>query len=93
MLLEAVAHAENAVVCAVTEQARRRLRNSGHPAVRRVSCQYDDGVLVLHGRLGTFFHKQVAQEAVTGLAGVHRVQNEIEVVYSIWTLPDPDFAR
>jgi osmotically-inducible protein OsmY len=45
-----------------------------------VSCECDDGVLVLDGQLGSYYHKQLAQETVAGIGGVNRVVNEIEVV-------------
>lgn len=64
----------------VSEAAKELLRRSAYPTVRNVSCDFDRGVLFLRGRLGTFFQKQVAQEAVAGLRGVAQVVNEIEVV-------------
>lgn len=76
---ETLAHEPH--LCAVTEHARARLRHSPYAPVRRVSCAYDAGVLVLRGQLRTFFHKQLAQEAVTKLDGVRQVRNEIEVVH------------
>ena len=69
-------------LCVVTEQARTRLRQSPYTQVRRVSCAYNAGVLTLQGKLRTFFHKQLAQEAVANLEGVRHVRNEIEVVPS-----------
>jgi len=48
--------------------------------VRRVSCEYDGGMLRLHGCLPTFYHKQLAQEAVADLDGVLQVVNQTEVV-------------
>jgi osmotically-inducible protein OsmY len=63
----------------VTERARERLRQSPHPGVRSVSCEFDRGVLRLRGRLSSFYHKQVAQEAVAHLSGVREVVNEVIV--------------
>ena len=42
--------------------------------------EYDDGMLILHGRLGSYYQKQLAQETVAGVEGVVQVVNEIEVV-------------
>jgi osmotically-inducible protein OsmY len=56
------------------------LSASSHPALRKVFCKYDDGVLVLRGRLNSFFHTQLAQETVRKVAGVERVVNQIEIV-------------
>ena len=63
----------------VMEAAKDRLENSPYRSVRRVSCEYDDGVLVLRGLLSSFYYKQLAQEAVVHLHGVLQVVNEIEV--------------
>jgi osmotically-inducible protein OsmY len=82
MYLNAPAAALEPRLCAVTEQARARLKQCAYASVRRVSCAFDAGVLVLQGQLRTFFHKQLAQEAVADLEGVHQVRNEIEVVPS-----------
>ena len=64
----------------VTKAARCLLQKSPYGIVRRISCEYDGGVLVLKGRLPSYYHKQVAQEAVVDLRGVQQVHNEIEVV-------------
>jgi len=64
----------------VTEAAKDRLQRSPYTTVRNVSREYDEGVLLLRGRLPTFYHKQLAQEAVAGLNGVWQVVNETEVV-------------
>lgn len=63
----------------VTQAARARLRNSPYAIVRSVSCEYEGGMLRLQGRLPTFYHKQMAQEAVAGLHGVLQVVNQTEV--------------
>jgi len=64
----------------VTRAARQRLSKSPYAMVRRVSCEYDGGMLRLHGCLPTFYHKQLAQEAVADLDGVLQVVNQTEVV-------------
>ncbi|QDV27387.1 BON domain protein [Aureliella helgolandensis] len=46
---------------------------------RQVFCQAESGIVVLHGRVGSFFQKQMAQEALRKLAGVEKVINELEV--------------
>lgn len=56
-----------------------RLAACPYPVLRRVLCEFQHGVLTLRGQLPTFFHKQMAQEAVGGLAGVRQVVNQIEV--------------
>jgi osmotically-inducible protein OsmY len=63
----------------IEETARTRLRRKAYLALRHVSCNYQNGVLVLRGRLPSYYLKQVAQEAVGRLAGVDRVENQIRV--------------
>lgn len=60
--------------------ARQRLRDSAYPDLRQVECECDKGVLVLRGRVSSYFHKQLAQEAVHGLRGNGGFVNRIEVV-------------
>ena len=63
----------------VTERAQERLRQSPHHGVRSVSCEFDRGVLRLRGSLSSFYHKQLAQEAVAHMSGVREVVNEVVV--------------
>jgi osmotically-inducible protein OsmY len=64
----------------VKELAHRRL--AGHPylALRSVSCEYRGGVLLLRGCLPSYHLKQLAQEAVAGLEGVERIDNQVQIV-------------
>ena len=64
----------------VAKIARSRLGNSPYMAIRSVSCDFDEGVLLLRGRLRSFHHKQVAQETLQRLPGVRQIVNEIEVI-------------
>ena len=63
----------------VEEAAKVCLRESPYRMLTTVLCECDHGVLFLKGRLSSFYHKQVAQEAVARVKGVSRVVNEIEV--------------
>lgn len=63
----------------IAEAATECLQNSSYQALRRISCECKYGVLLLRGRLSSFFQKQVAQEAVAGVSGVTEVVNEIDV--------------
>ncbi len=64
---------------AVAEAAQRRLQRSPYQSIRNVLCRCDGGNLLLYGTLPTYYHKQVAQEAVAHLDGVAYVVNEIVV--------------
>ena len=63
----------------VAKAAEARLRSSQFPDLKNVSCECDDGMLILHGRLSSYYHKQLAQETVLGVEGVVQVVNRTEV--------------
>jgi osmotically-inducible protein OsmY len=71
---------QNVMSFEIAAVAASRLSASSHPALRKILCNYDEGVLVLRGRLNSFFHMQMAQEIVARIEGVERVVNQIEVV-------------
>lgn len=64
----------------ITALAERRLRHKPYLALKNVSCNFLDGVLVLGGCLPTYYLKQVAQEAVSQLKGIERIENQIQVI-------------
>ncbi len=64
----------------VATRARCRLKERLYSGVRTVSCEYDRGMLFLRGRAVSYYHKQLAQEAVARVEGVAQVINEIDVV-------------
>lgn len=55
------------------------IKTSPHLTGHKVFCQEESGIVVLHGRVPSFFQKQMAQEALKKLEGVERVINELEV--------------
>ena len=61
--------------------AKKRIRRQPNLTFQRIWCEYDVGRLFLRGQVPTFYHKQLAQEAIAGMAGVVQVVNEIEVVW------------
>jgi osmotically-inducible protein OsmY len=64
---------------AIHRDVEERLRQSSYLALRDVFCLGSEGVVILHGRLPSFYLKQVAQEIAFGLDGVREVVNRIEV--------------
>ncbi len=64
----------------VAELAERLLRSSPYLALRNITCDSVDGILVLRGYLPTYYLKQMAQAIVFHIEGVTQVINEIEVV-------------
>ena len=63
-----------------TELAENLLHQSHHLALRRVWCEMEGESLVLHGRLPSYFLKQMAQSTVAQAEGVQHIVNEIEVI-------------
>lgn len=59
--------------------AKDRLNGQPYPALKRVTCEFHDGLLILRGSLPTYYLKQVAQTAVAELDGIQQIENQIEV--------------
>jgi osmotically-inducible protein OsmY len=56
------------------------LGQSPYAEIRNVSCKFSDGILVLSGRVPTYYLKQVAQRlALQHLRGVVSVDNQLTV--------------
>ena len=55
------------------------LEGNPHVARRNLRFETDQGRVTLRGVVGTYFQKQMAQEAVRHVDGVHEIANELEV--------------
>ena len=64
------------------QSAEDRLRRSEYLELRNVSCDVQDGVLTLRGRVPSYHLKQLAQSLLGELAGIFRLNNQLEVVSS-----------
>ncbi len=71
---------ETSPPCTIAAIAEARFRANSRTALRGVSCKAEGGVIVLEGRLSSFYQKQLAQEIVGHIEGVVQVVNQIEVV-------------
>ena len=60
-------------------EARHRLMASPYSALHSVACTFHEGVLVLHGRVASYYLKQLAQASVGHIVGVDEVSNRVEV--------------
>lgn len=49
---------------------------------RNLRFETEQGRVVLRGVVGTYFQKQMAQEALRGVDGVQEISNELEVCWS-----------
>jgi hypothetical protein len=63
----------------VEKTARERLVATGYRPLKAVNCLFRDGVLTLQGQLPSYFHKQMAQEAIRGVGSIEAIINQIEV--------------
>ena len=75
-----VATSSDSYKTCIASAARVKLRASAYPSVHNIQCEYHEGVLVLRGRVASYFHKQLAQETVRGVAGVGEIINVVEVM-------------
>jgi osmotically-inducible protein OsmY len=60
-------------------RAASRLKRSPYPEVRRIVCEFHEGVLTLRGHVSSFYLKQLAQTAILGMDGVGELNNQLEV--------------
>jgi len=66
-----------------SDLAESRLRGNSYLALKSISCDYQEGILVLRGQVPTYYLKQVATAVVAGLPGVQRIVNQIDVVSAV----------
>jgi osmotically-inducible protein OsmY len=64
----------------IAEGAETCLRGNPYLALKNVSCDYHEGVLTLRGCLPSYYLKQMAQTAVSRVAGEAQIVNQIEVI-------------
>ena len=57
------------------------LEANPHTARRNLRFETNEGRVTLRGVVNTYFQKQMAQEAVRHVDGVHEIANEVEVCW------------
>ncbi len=72
--------------------ALQRLRSCRNFELKRLHCTAHSGNLILSGQVSSYYLKQLAQEVLRSLNGVHRIVNHIEVVYVIMDSCESDQA-
>jgi osmotically-inducible protein OsmY len=58
------------------------IRTNPHLMRRKVHFETQGGRVVLRGTVGTYYQKQMAQEALRRLDGVDEIENNLEVAWS-----------
>jgi hypothetical protein len=66
----------------LAERAADALRHSPIPVLRRVTVEQSSNTLILHGRVPSYYYKQLAQEAVLPHLAGQPLQNDLEVIRS-----------
>jgi hypothetical protein len=61
-------------------EAEARLRRSSFPPLWQVTCQVQGHALTLHGRVPSYYLKQVAQTLLVRMEGIKVINNELDVV-------------
>lgn len=64
--------------CAI-ELLRISFDQLGYQQLNNIECELDGDVLVLSGKLKSFYLKQIAQTVAIKIPGVESVENRIEV--------------
>lgn len=66
----------------LVEKVHSALSRNPYLPARKLRVEATDGHVRIEGTVGTFFQKQMAQEAVRRLDGVERVVNQLQVSWS-----------
>ena len=60
-------------------EVQRQLRRSGYMSLRSVRTAVDCGCVRLHGRVPSYYLKQLAQTVALSIEGVEKVENNLIV--------------
>lgn len=61
------------------DRAQRVLLESPYYAIQQLQCSFGDGILIIGGRVPSYYLKQLAQISVQQVTGVRQIRNLIEV--------------
>lgn len=61
------------------QQIAKAIVHNPHLNCRSIKVRTNQGRVVLCGSAESFFEKQMAQEALRGIAGITSIENELEV--------------
>lgn len=65
--------------CALADRIHGLLSQSPHLTPCNLQVCADEGAIRLHGTVGSFFQKQMAQELLRRVDGVERIENMLQV--------------
>jgi hypothetical protein len=64
----------------LTERVERALRATGYGALHTVRVSVDARVIILQGRVSSYYMKQIAQATALAIPGAHQIRNGLDVV-------------
>jgi osmotically-inducible protein OsmY len=67
------------MITEIHHEAQAALRTSPIYDLRKLRVEQVDEMLLICGKVGSFYHKQLAQEAVRLVSGDYQVVNKIDV--------------
>jgi len=71
------------IECAgLAERVDQAIATNPYLAGRKLRFETAGNRVVLQGTVGSFFQKQMAQEALRRVVGVERIENHLEVVWA-----------
>jgi hypothetical protein len=73
---DALAHA---CPTSIEKFAHKELNNTGYRSLNSVRCRFQQGTLTLNGEVPSYYHKQLAQEAIRRIGNVKAIVNKIDV--------------
>ena len=63
----------------IEKAVHKRLNNTGYRSLSSVRCRFHEGTLTLKGEVPSYYHKQIAQEAIRKIGNFKAIVNEIDV--------------
>jgi len=67
---------------ALDDRVLSALERNPYVARRNLRFETDQGRVTLRGVVGTYYQKQMAQEALRHVDGIHEIANELEVCWA-----------
>jgi len=64
----------------LAERVERALRARGYWALRTVRVSVNARIVILRGRVCSYYLKQLAQETARAVPGAHQIRNDLDVV-------------
>ena len=74
-------HVVHAAQPSLVERVNSAIHTSPYLNGRKLLSATDGGRVVLHGKVNTYFQKQMAQEIVRRVEGVEQIENCLEVTW------------